>query len=51
MARVPETCAPVNARTLFEAYLDEAVQGLCQTISARLDALLIAIANYVVLVC
>jgi putative transposase len=48
MVRVPETCAPVNARTLFEAYLDEAVQGLCQTISARLDALLIAIANYVV---
>ena len=29
MARIPETCAPVNARTVFEAELDEAVQSLC----------------------
>ena len=48
MARIPETCASVNARTVFEAQLDEAVQSLCQTISARLNALLVAIANYVV---
>jgi putative transposase len=48
MARIPETCVPVNARTVFEAHLDEAVQSLCQTISARLNALLVAIANYVV---
>lgn len=48
MARIPETCAPVNARTLFEAQLDEAVQSLCQTISARLAALLVAIVSHVV---
>jgi transposase-like protein len=48
MARIPETCAPVNARSVFEGQLDEAVQSLCQTISARLNALLVAIANYVV---
>jgi hypothetical protein len=48
MARIPETCVPVNARTVFEAQLDEAVQSLCQTISVRLNALLVAIANYVV---
>jgi len=48
MARIPETCAPVNARTLFEAHLDEAVQSLCQTIGARLTALLVAIVSYVV---
>ena len=48
MTRIPETCAPVNARTLFEALLDEAVQSLCQTISARLTALLVAIVSHVV---
>jgi predicted nucleic acid-binding Zn ribbon protein len=48
MARIPETCAPVNARTLFQAELDEAVQSLCQTISARLNALLVATANHLV---
>jgi len=48
MARIPETCAPVNARTLFEAQLDLAVQSLCQTISARLAALLVAIVSHVV---
>jgi putative transposase len=48
MARIPETCAPVNARALFQAELDEAVQGLCQRISVRLNALLVATANYVV---
>jgi hypothetical protein len=48
MARIPETCDPVNARTLFEANLDEAVQTLCQTIGARLNTLLVAIVSYVV---
>jgi putative transposase len=48
MARIPETCAPVNARTLFEAQLDEAVQRLCQTIGARLTALLVAIVSHIV---
>jgi hypothetical protein len=45
---IPETCAPVNARKLFEASVGEAVDSLCQTISARLNALLVAVANYVV---
>jgi putative transposase len=48
MARIPKTCAPVNARALFEAQLDEAVQRLCQTIGARLTALLVAIVSHVV---
>lgn len=48
MARIPETCAPVNAQTRFEAALDEAVQTLCQTISARRNALLVAIVCHVV---
>ena len=48
MASIPETCAPVNARSVFEAALDEAVQTLCQTIGARITALLVAIAGYVV---
>ena len=48
MARILETCAPVNARTCFEAALDEAVQTLYQTISARLNALLVAIVHHVV---
>jgi hypothetical protein len=48
MARIPETCSPVNARTLFEAALDEAAHTLCQTIGARLNALLVAIVAYVV---
>jgi len=48
MARIPETCAPVKARTLFEVALDEAVHTLCQTISARLNALLVAIVGHVV---
>jgi hypothetical protein len=38
MARIPETCAPVHARTLFEAQQDEAVQSLCQTVGAQLTA-------------
>ena len=48
MASIPETCAPVNAHRVLEAALDEAVQTLCQTIGARITALLVAIAGYVV---
>jgi len=48
VARIPESCDPVNARSQFEASLDEAVETLCQTISARLNALLVAIVSYVV---
>jgi putative transposase len=48
MARIPESCAPVNARTLFESQLEEALDGLCQTIGARLTALLVAIVSHVV---
>jgi len=48
MARIPETCSPVNARTVFEAAVDDAVQTLCQTMGARLTALLVAIVSHVV---
>jgi putative transposase len=48
MTTIPETCAPVNARKLFEASVAEAVDSLRQTISARLNALLVVIVNYVV---
>ena len=48
MASIPETCKPVNARTLFETELNEAVQNLCQTIGARLTAVLVAIVSHLV---
>lgn len=48
MTTIPETCAPVNARQLFEASVSEAVDSLCGAISARLNALLVAVANHVV---
>ena len=48
MARIPEVCAPVNARTYFETAPDEAAQTLRQTTSARFNALLEAIVSYVV---
>lgn len=48
MARIPETCCPVNARIVLEATLDEAVQNLCQTFGARITALLVAIVSHVV---
>jgi len=48
MARIPETCAPVKAKAHFEVALDEAVHTLCQTIGARLNALLVAIVGHVV---
>jgi transposase-like protein len=48
MTRIPDTCAPINARTLFETQLDEAVENLCQTIGARLTAVLVAIVSHIV---
>ena len=48
MTTIPETCEPVKARELFEAYVGEAIEGLRQTISARLNALLVVIVNYMV---
>jgi hypothetical protein len=48
MKRIPETCSPVNARTLFETQLDEAMQSLCQAMGARLTAVLVAIVSHVV---
>jgi hypothetical protein len=48
MARIPESCAPVNAQVLLESQLSEALEGLCRTIGARLTALLEAIVSYVV---
>lgn len=48
MARIPETRAPVNARTVFETNLDEPIHNLGQTIGERLAALLVAVVSYVV---
>jgi hypothetical protein len=48
MARIPETCAPVNARALFESQVDEALESLCQTIGARFTTLLVAIVSHIV---
>jgi putative transposase len=48
MASIPESCAPVNARALFDAALDEAVETLCQSIGVQLNELLVAIASHVV---
>jgi len=47
MDKIPESCSPVNAQTLFEVALDEAVQTLCQTLGARLQALLVAVVSHV----
>jgi hypothetical protein len=47
MTTIPETCAPVNAHELFEAALMETVDRLRQEISTRLNALLVAVVNYV----
>jgi hypothetical protein len=48
MQGIPETCAPVNARTVFEKNVDKAMQILCRMIGARLSALLVAILSHVV---
>lgn len=48
MTTIPETCAPVNARELFDASLEQALDQLRDSISAHLNALLAAVVNYVV---
>jgi hypothetical protein len=48
MASIPETCEPVNARSVLEAALDEAVETLRQTMGARISAVLAAIVRHVV---
>ncbi len=47
MTSIPETCAPVNAQAVFAAQVDELIQQLCQTIGARLTALLVAIVDHI----
>lgn len=46
MTKIAETCAPVNARKQFEEQVEAAVGQLRETISARLNALLVAVVNY-----
>lgn len=48
MTRIPQTCAPVNARTEFEAHVDEAIENLRQTIGMLLTAQLVAVVSHVV---
>ncbi len=48
MSTIPESFAPVNARSAFEAQLDEAMQGLRRAIGARLGTLLVALESYAV---
>lgn len=48
MVKIPHTCAPVNAHGVFAKALDDALISLCHTMSARLNALLVAIVSYVV---
>ena len=48
MPTIPESFAPVNARSVLEAQLDEAVQGLRRAIGARLGTLLVALESYAV---
>ena len=47
MTKIPENCAPVNARVQFEAALLEAEASLHQTMELRLTTLLTAIVSYV----
>lgn len=48
MVKIPQTCAPVNAQSMFAKALDDALSSLCHTMSIRLNALLLAIVSYVV---
>lgn len=45
--RIPKSCPPVNAQKLLDEALDEAVQTLCNTMGARLAALLVAIVEHI----
>lgn len=46
--KIPESCSPVKAQTVFDASIDEALYALRQGIGARLTDLLVAVASYVV---
>jgi hypothetical protein len=46
MPKIPESCAPVNARPQFEAALLEAEATLQWTMEVRLTTLLIAIVRH-----
>jgi len=48
MPSIPQVGAPVNPRLLFEAALDQALQTLRHTVSARLNALLVGIVDDIV---
>jgi len=48
MTSILESCVPVNAQQVFEAQVDEAVQHLCQTLGARLSAILVATVKHIV---
>lgn len=48
MTKILETCAPVNARKLFEEQVEATEARLRETISACLNGLLVAIVNHVV---
>jgi hypothetical protein len=46
--KIPESCPPVNARTVFDAAVDDALRSLRHSIGARLTDLLVAVAGHVV---
>ena len=48
MTKIPESCAPVNARQQFEDYVIKTQEGLRQAISKKLNAMLVKVVNYVV---
>lgn len=48
MISILESSTPVNAQKLFETQVDEAVQHLCQTLGARLSAILVATVSHIV---
>ena len=47
MVKIPESCSPVNARTLLATTLQEAEASLQRTIALRLTELLLAVVHYV----
>jgi hypothetical protein len=47
MDKIPESCPPVNARTLLALTLLEAEASLPRTIALQLGELLMAVAHYV----
>lgn len=47
MVKIPESCSPVNARTLLASTLQEAEASLRQAIALRLTEVLVAIVHYI----